>query len=83
MKLSLEPLAVFSRSLTAEGEGTRAADGTGRFRAIITSNLTVIGGGASSASEVPRVIPRRGAKRVTKASPRSATRLLGDIEDVG
>jgi hypothetical protein len=88
MKLSLESLAVFSRSSIMEGDGTRAAevgDGVRERVTIIASNLTSIGGGVSSASEVRRVVPRRGAKRVAQPqrSPCSASRLLADIEDAG
>lgn len=85
MKLSLESLAVFSRPALTEGDGTRAGE-VGERTTIIASNLTSIGGGVSSASEVRRVVPRRGAKRVvaqSQRSPRSASRLLSEIEDAG
>lgn len=79
MKLSLESPAVFSRPSTPEGvAGVERAT-------IITSNQTAIGGGVVGVAEVRRVVARRGAKRpvLARTSPRSASRLLAEIKDVG
>lgn len=84
--MSLESPAVFSRPRIPEGDGKRAAGVRDRERATTTpSNPTSSGASVVSVVEVRRVVARRGAKRPVpvQASPRSASRLLAEIKDVG